>query len=152
MHFRGVEQASAPIYANGAQNTYFRKIIENINLNFFLINTPKNRLICLNQFYQYFLKDEFFYTQIVFFRYRLQMDVSMSVAKFFLYLKQGIFLPSRLVFKVANSCCYHCDAIFVGYIDGILIAFRASWMDNRCYSCFCCFFYCVRHWEECIRC
>ncbi len=40
LHFRGLEQAAAKIYINGAKNTCFFRILSNLSPIFFLINTP----------------------------------------------------------------------------------------------------------------
>ncbi len=58
--------------------------------------------------------------------------------------------PFCLMLEVTHLCEYHCDTVFVAFINGILVTLGSTWLDNRFDSCFCSIFYGVWHWEKCV--
>src|SRR5699024_668154 len=68
----------------------------------------------------------------------------------FTHIKKLPEIKIILVFKVSHSCENHRYPMFITCINGILITFRTTWLNNRCNSCLCSGLHCIWHGEECI--
>ncbi len=50
--------------------------------------------------------------------------------------------------KMSDSCKDHGQAVLVGHVNGVLVADRATWLDNSLDTCRCDFFHIISKWKK----
>lgn len=59
--------------------------------------------------------------------------------------------PKLSMSKMSDSCKDHGQAVLVSHVNGVLVANRATWLDDSLDTCGSNFFHVISKWEEGIR-